>query len=108
MELDEEFFSFLFRHIFLPPKLPQGVENDLPNSESRLVVLVKTVLDEFIRSSHLSNQARWSTALNMLNTWIIIDTKEGVCQNSLTRALANISSTGKITVHPGVSPRHFD
>ncbi|KAJ5595016.1 uncharacterized protein N7459_001224 [Penicillium hispanicum] len=99
MELDEEFFSFLFRHIFMPPKLPQAVENNLPNSESRLVVLVKEALDEFIQSSHLSNQAQWSTPLNMLETWIIIDTKEGVSQDSLAKALANISSTGAIACH---------
>lgn len=47
MELDGELFAFVFHHIFLPPKLPQGAEPNLPKLEPHLVNVVRHILGKF-------------------------------------------------------------
>ena len=95
MQFDEEFFSFLFRHLFLPPKLPQSSENELPGLESRLLGVIHGVLVEFLRSCPPSSLPGWQVALDMLKTWMAMDIAEGISKSTLEQAFAAIFSKSK-------------
>lgn len=97
MRLDEDLFTFIFHHVFFPPKLPQTLDRNLPDLESKLLGVVQDVLQDYIAALPLECRSPWEITLNMLGNWIKCDTKVGICKKSLERVLSNIESEGKTT-----------
>lgn len=95
MELDHELFMFIFYHMFFPPKLPQSEEENLWELESKLVLVVRDHLREFINALSVSERKPWNTALRMLDTWVKITSGNSISAFSLADALFRLPSTGK-------------
>lgn len=101
MELDVEFFDFLFHHIFFPPKLPQQVEPSLQKLEHRLVKVVRDVLPAFIAAIPPGCRPGWTVALNALNSWIdIVIDDENVCKDTLYDKLSVIGPQCELNLSP--------
>ncbi|KAF9252833.1 hypothetical protein LCP9604111_359 [Penicillium roqueforti] len=99
MDLDHALSTFIFHHIFFPIKLPQEAEHDLVQLESRLIVAVRDVLQDFIQNVSPESQQRWDLALSMLFTWMKLHTEQGILQSGLEEALSNLKFTRAIACH---------
>lgn len=98
MDVDQDLSSFIFHHIFFPLKLPQRAEDNLVQLENRIIVVVRSVLQDFIQNASPESQQRWVLARNMLGSWIELHGEQGISQLELENALSKIKITGKLIV----------
>lgn len=95
MDMDRDFFFFLFHNVIFPPKLPQAREPDTPRLEARLLAMVEDVLVSFVEKSPSEHQPRLQPALRMLKNWMKVEDQGTLPKSSLETSLENLSSTGK-------------
>lgn len=98
MDVDQDLSSFIFHHIFFPLKLPQEAESNLAQLENRMIVVVRSVLQDFVQNVSPESQQRWALARNMLGSWIELHGEQGISQLGLDNALSKIKITGKLIV----------
>lgn len=63
--LSSNMLEYIFHHVFLPPKLPNG-DDASPTNEICLVELVRDCLIEFLPNTHLSNHEAIKSAVTLM------------------------------------------
>lgn len=90
---------YLFNHVFLPPKLPDG-DDSSPQYDDDLVGVVQACLSAFAETAKLSERDTILEARNTLGSLRRLRDRYGhLREDALCEALQEISSSGTTTLH---------
>jgi hypothetical protein len=94
-------FAYLFRHVFLPAKLP-GHDDTSGANESFLVGLVLHSLEQFFMKVELVEKVAIAACISMIKNMIVARDRDGYLGHvGLREALCKLSADGKMsfTIH---------
>lgn len=92
------FLEYIFHHVFLPPKLPNG-DDAFPAKELCLIELVRDCLAEFLPKTHRSNHGAIDRALALIINIYTATSRDGYLQEDGVRAVLK-----QIRPHSGCAP----
>ena len=91
-----ETFEFIVNHVFLPPRLPDGEEEDIRNQEQTLLCLFHSIAGKYTLQLNAEDSAGWQPILVMLQTWVDIDKHAGIREDELNTALKKLKAHGTL------------
>jgi hypothetical protein len=94
MDLTENHLDFVFNHVFLPPRLPNGEDEEPWEKELSLLCLVQSLAEQFARQTTPESSAQWQPILTMIQTWIDVNRHGDVSKESLDVALSGLKVDG--------------
>lgn len=94
MDLIENHFDFVVNNVILPPRLPNGEDEDLWDKENSLLRLVQSLAEQFARQVTPESSTQWQPALTMLQTWIDVIRLGDISKESLDIALKDLKADG--------------
>ncbi|KAL7926442.1 hypothetical protein ACQKWADRAFT_328227 [Trichoderma austrokoningii] len=83
-DANSPFLEYIFHHVFLPPKLPNG-DDAFPAKESCLIELVTDCLIEFLPKTHSSNHEAIGRALTLMKNIRTTTSQDGYLQEDGVR-----------------------
>ena len=70
MDVDEDALTFLLIHMFLPPRLPQKLEEELPALEHYMLLFVRDAFQRFVNENCPEHRPSLEPTLDMLKNWV--------------------------------------
>lgn len=95
MSLDQNQFDFIINHVFLPPKLPNGEEQDLSGLELELLRLVRSSAEQFVQQVSANSTVRWQPIVSMLQTWMKIIEYSDLDEEMFSMVLKSLEPNGR-------------
>lgn len=92
--------KFIINHVFLPPKLPQAMEEHTETKNSALLKLLQRVAETYHRNTTGSEKLQWNPIIQMLTTLCSLENGSSLPAQSFRDAVVRMRTGGKSVCTP--------